>query len=68
MDMEVKDEKTAILAVPATEEDTEQLGKFLVNAGQDGYHLKMASLVQEDKGTQRDPWVETKGVKLTVSK
>lgn len=66
--VEVKDERVLTVPVPCSAIDTEQAGKFLVNAGQDGYELKEVTLIQEDKGSQRDPWLVTKGVKFRVVK
>lgn len=62
------DEKAITVAVPADSVTLEQFGKFLVNTGQDGYTLKSAPLVTEEKGTQRDPYSVTKGVKVTVAR
>lgn len=64
----ITDEQTITVDVPATAEVLEQFGKFLVNNAQDGYKLKAVSLVTEEKGTQRDPYSVTKGVKVTVSR
>src|SRR3712207_9082934 len=52
----------------ASPDEVEQIGTFLMNAGQDGYALKSISAVQREMGTQRDPYTETTGVKITVSK
>ena len=68
MPIEIRDERGITVPVPADEIDTEQFGKFLVSAGQDGYSLKSAVLITREVGTQRDPARETLGVKITVSK
>lgn len=64
----VKDERTITIPPTADPGQTEQIGKFLVNAGQDGYSLKEVVLVQRDKGSQREPWLVTEAVKITVAK
>lgn len=61
---EVKDERTIQVPVPASNVDTETLGKFILNAGQDGYSLKSVGTIQ--RGDQRDPY--TTGLRVTVAK
>lgn len=64
-DIEVKETDTRTLKapVPCDAIQTEQIGKFLANAGQDGYTLVGVSQITTG---QRDPY--TIGVVLTVSK
>lgn len=64
IEVEAKDERTIQVPVPADNADTETLGKFILNAGQDGYSLKDAHAVQG--GSQRDPY--TTGLRVTLEK
>jgi hypothetical protein len=57
------DTRTLQIPVPADDVDTEQLGKFLVNSGQDGYRLSEVATLSTG---QRDPIVN--GLRLTVSR
>ena len=66
--LEIKDERTLTVMLPCFDTDTEQVGKFLVNAGQDGYTLKTVTLIEKHLGTQRDPYTETEGFKIVVTK
>lgn len=66
--IEVKDERTITVPKTASAADTETVGKFLLNAGQDGYGIKSVSAITREEGTQRDPYTVTLGVKITVAK
>lgn len=64
IEFKVTDTRKVAVPIPISPEDTEQLGKFLVNAGQDGYRLAAASTIMG--GDQRDPIV--RGLRLTASR
>jgi hypothetical protein len=66
--VEVKDERILTVPAVADEIDTEQIGKFLVNAGQDGYRIVSITPITRDYGNQRDPDVRTLGVKVRLTK
>lgn len=65
--IEMKSERAITVPVPADAGDAETLGKFILNAAQDGFRLKAAGLIQEDRGSQRDPYLVTKGLRVVMS-
>lgn len=64
MKMVETDTRTAQVPVPATQVQTEQLGKWLEHAGRDGYRLISAFDITD--GDQRIPYII--GLKLTVER
>ncbi len=66
--IEIKDERTITIPKVASSTDAETVGKFILNAAQDGYSITSVSAVTREAGSQRDPYTETLGVKVTMSK
>lgn len=60
-----------LLTIPNESLDTgatENIGKIIVHAGQDGFMLTEVKPLQESRGNQRDPYTVTIGVELTFTK
>lgn len=64
VEVKITDTRSLRCPVPADAVDTEQLGKALVAAGQEGYSMTGAHAVQG--GNQRDPY--TVAIEITVSR
>lgn len=54
--------------VPCDVNTTEALGDFIKFGAQEGYLLKEAEAITEERGTQRDPWRVTVGFKAVLRK
>lgn len=65
--IELKTERAITVPVPAAAPDAETLGKFILAAAQDDFRLKSVGLIQEDRGTQRDPYIVTKGLRVVMA-
>lgn len=48
--------------------ETENIGTFISQAGQDGFMFMSAKPLTEERGTQRDPLTVVLGVELTFAK
>lgn len=48
--------------------DTEQIGKWIANNAQEGYGVKSVAAITVERGTQRDPYTQTNGVKITLER
>lgn len=68
IDVQIVDQKIITIPPKLTSIQVEQLGKELVSSGQEGYALTAVAAVTEDRGNQRDPYIVTTAIKLTVKK